>query len=65
MGPQRLRNPYGGPTTMERCAPNGQLRLNLAPPVPRFGQRCPDCGGPLAFGEGCTLCPICGHTSCA
>ena len=30
----------------------------------QFGPRCPDCGGPLVFGEGCQLCPICGHSSC-
>lgn len=29
-----------------------------------FGPRCPDCGGPLVHGEGCRLCPICGHSSC-
>ena len=33
--------------------------------IPRFDHRCPDCGGPLVFGEGCSLCPICGHSSCA
>ena len=30
----------------------------------RFGHDCPDCGGPLVFGEGCALCPICGHSLC-
>ncbi len=30
----------------------------------QFGPRCPDCGGPLVYGEGCRLCPICGHSSC-
>jgi hypothetical protein len=29
-----------------------------------FGPRCPDCAGPLAFGEGCSLCPVCGYSSC-
>lgn len=29
------------------------------------GPRCPHCGGPLVFGEGCSLCPVCGHSSCA
>jgi hypothetical protein len=29
-----------------------------------FGPRCPDCGGPLAFGEGCSLCPVCGYSAC-
>ena len=30
-----------------------------------FGPRCPDCAGPLAFGEGCSLCPVCGYSRCA
>ncbi len=29
------------------------------------GPRCPLCAGPLVFGEGCSLCPVCGHSSCA
>ena len=24
--------------------------------------RCPDCGGPLVYGEGHVRCPICGYT---
>lgn len=28
------------------------------------GQRCPHCAGPLVFGEGCSLCPICGYSAC-
>ena len=41
------------------------IGLETIGPAPRFGRRCPDCGGPLAFGEGCSLCPICGHSACA
>ena len=26
--------------------------------------RCPDCGGPLVYGEGCVCCPVCGFTVC-
>ena len=29
------------------------------------GPRCPQCAGPLVFGEGCSVCPVCGHSSCA
>ena len=32
--------------------------------MPAFGPRCPDCAGPLAFGEGCSLCPVCGYSGC-
>jgi hypothetical protein len=28
------------------------------------GPRCPDCAGPLVFGEGCQLCPVCGYSAC-
>ena len=30
-----------------------------------FGPRCPECAGPLVFGEGCSLCPVCGYSGCA
>ena len=33
--------------------------------MPSFGPRGPDCAGPLAFGEGCSLCPVCGYSACA
>ena len=29
-----------------------------------YGPRCPDCTGPLVFGEGCNLCPVCGYSAC-
>ena len=28
------------------------------------GPRCPDCAGPLVFGEGCNICPVCGYSGC-
>ena len=52
--------------------PRADLVTGVAPATARrlrrlvaVGPRCPDCGGPLAFGEGCRLCPVCGHSSCA
>ena len=33
-------------------------RMNLR------GPRCPDCAGPLVFGEGCHVCPVCGYSGC-
>lgn len=30
-----------------------------------IGPRCPQCAGPLVFGEGCSLCPICGYSGCS
>jgi hypothetical protein len=28
------------------------------------GPRCPECAGPLVFGEGCQACPVCGFSAC-
>jgi hypothetical protein len=33
---------------------------SLQPLVTRFGNRCPECAGPLVNGEGCIACPVCG-----
>jgi ribonucleoside-diphosphate reductase alpha chain len=45
--------------TMLKTVPATQLRLQM------FRQpRCPDCGGPLAHGEGCETCPVCGYSHC-
>ena len=48
------------PATTTARTPATQLRLRM------FQQpRCPDCAGPLAFGEGCATCPICGFSRCS
>lgn len=41
------------------AAPLRRLRRVVA-----YGPRCPDCAGPLVFGEGCQLCPVCGYSGC-
>lgn len=41
----------------------GERRIRRARPA--MGPRCPQCAGPLVFGEGCSLCPICGFSGCA
>ncbi len=33
--------------------------------VAMTGPRCPDCAGPLIYGEGCHLCPVCGFSGCS
>jgi uncharacterized Zn finger protein (UPF0148 family) len=40
--------------------PGTQLRLFPLMQAPR----CPDCGGPLVYGEGCATCPLCGFSRC-
>ena len=32
--------------------------------IEALGPRCPDCAGPLVFGEGCQTCPVCGFSAC-
>jgi len=47
------------PTTSD----GGERRARRARPA--MGPRCPHCAGPLVFGEGCSLCPICGFSACS
>ena len=42
-----------------RAAADRKLRS-----VAMRGPRCPDCAGPLVFGEGCQVCPVCGYSAC-
>ena len=42
----------------------GTAPTRLRRPVATRGPRCPDCAGPLVFGEGCELCPVCGYSAC-
>lgn len=54
-------------TTLSPTAP---VTPSMEPPRRRYrreasmGQRCPQCAGPLVFGEGCHLCPVCGYSAC-
>lgn len=56
-----VATPIPAPGVSGHVASGGRERLRRAR---QFGPRCPDCGGPLVHGEGCRLCPICGHSSC-
>lgn len=58
--PATADRPPGHTAAAPRATGAPRLRRMLA-----VGPRCPDCGGPLAYGEGCRLCPVCGHSSCA
>jgi hypothetical protein len=42
----------------------GTSELRRLKRVVAYGPRCPDCTGPLVFGEGCQLCPVCGYSAC-
>lgn len=49
-------------STVVPTAPAARLRIRREPTL---GPRCPHCAGPLVFGEGCSLCPICGYSGCS
>ncbi len=54
-------------TPRDAAAAPGAAPAPAARRLRRFaahGPRCPDCAGPLAFGEGCALCPVCGYSRC-
>ena len=51
-------------TTLDRAVAASEPEPRRLRRMLAFGPRCPDCAGPLAFGEGCSLCPICGYSSC-
>lgn len=63
------------PVPVGRPAPGTGIDAGIgdaAPPAPRrrrqwmvAGPSCPQCAGPLVFGEGCSVCPVCGHSSCS
>lgn len=55
------------PATIEAAASAHSARppeLRRLKRMAAYGPRCPDCAGPLVFGEGCQLCPICGYSGC-
>ena len=52
----------GRPAALER--ETDTLELRRLKRVTAYGPRCPDCAGPLVFGEGCQLCPVCGYSAC-
>lgn len=51
-------------TNIDASPASGGTRLRLRRPAVA-GPRCPHCAGPLVFGEGCSLCPICGYSGCS
>jgi hypothetical protein len=52
------------PAGLERARETDTLELRRLKRVTAYGPRCPDCAGPLVFGEGCHLCPVCGYSAC-
>jgi hypothetical protein len=62
--PTSMLSPVAAPLTLDTPSTLGAPEARRLRSARQFGPRCPDCGGPLVHGEGCRLCPICGHSSC-
>ena len=43
---------------------NGHGKVEAKQPVPAVGFSCPECGGPVAFQEGCVVCQACAWNQC-
>lgn len=54
----------GSATSAVAAAPAEAPPLRRLKRIAAYGPRCPDCAGPLVFGEGCQLCPVCGYSGC-
>lgn len=54
----------GSATSAVAAAPAEVPPLRRLKRIAAYGPRCPDCAGPLVFGEGCQLCPVCGYSGC-
>ena len=66
-GVERARRPRRGTGAARDAATEAVTQVREPRRLRRmvaFGPRCPDCAGPLAFGEGCSLCPVCGYSAC-
>ena len=61
--PAAPRSSPGETAVASSAEPLATLQLRLRR-LAASGPRCPDCAGPLVFGEGCRLCPVCGYSTC-
>jgi ribonucleoside-diphosphate reductase alpha chain len=65
-----LERHIGSETEVEPAEKKGIPQGKVTPKTEDFGLvrniagQCPDCGGLLAYQEGCFVCPNCGYTKC-
>lgn len=59
-----VAGPSSTPTATVAGAVEGEPRRRFRREA-TMGPRCPHCAGPLVFGEGCSVCPICGYSGCS
>ncbi len=67
-GAQQTEESYGAqlgfPVNNGNGHANGNGKLEVVQPVEAVGFSCPECGGPVAFQEGCVICQACAWNQC-
>ena len=67
-GAQQTEESYGAqlgfPVNNGNGHANGNGKLEVVQPVEAVGFSCPECGGPVAFQEGCVICQVCAWNQC-
>ena len=67
-GAQETEESYGAqlgfPVNNGNGHANGHGKVEAYQPVSAVGFSCPECGGPVAFQEGCVICQVCAWNQC-
>jgi ribonucleoside-diphosphate reductase alpha chain len=67
-GAQDVEDSYGAqlglPVNNGNGHANGHGKVEAKQPVSAVGFSCPECGGPVAFQEGCVICQACAWNQC-
>ena len=67
-GAQEMEESYGAqlgfPVNNGNDQTNGSGKVEAKQPVSAVGFSCPECGGPVAFQEGCVVCQACAWNQC-
>ena len=67
-GAQETEESYGAqlgfPVNNGNGHANGHGKVEVYQPVSAVGFSCPECGGPVAFQEGCVICQVCAWNQC-
>lgn len=60
-----LDNVYGAQLGLPiQKSSNGEVQAKIPESVPATGFACPECGGTVAFQEGCVICQVCAWNQC-
>ena len=67
-GAQEMEESYGAqlgfPVNNGNGHANSHGKVEAKQPVSAVGFSCPECGGPVAFQEGCVICQVCAWNQC-